>query len=294
MIKKLLTPFRLLFQGIGRFFSSIGRGFRKIFEFFSYEEEDTPLPDAFAKTIQNPVGIFYHVNELRKHLFRMALYMVAMTALSFVFIQWILEFLSRPLPGGLGALQAVDVTEPVGSVMKVALLGGFTLSFPLLIFEIWLFAAPGLKRGERIFSLLAIPFALIFFVGGMAFAYFIMLPVALPFLLSFQGIHAIPRPNSYFPFVTNMLFWLGVGFEFPLVILVLARLGVVHYKDLAKQWRIAIVIIAAVAAIVTTTVDPVNMMIMMAPLTILYFLSIGFAFFGEQKRHKPEEETEAE
>jgi sec-independent protein translocase protein TatC len=291
MVKKLFTPFRLLFQGIGRFFSSIGRGFRKLFDFFAFEEEDTPLPDAFAKTIQNPVGIFYHINELRKHLFRMALYMVATTALSFVFIQWILEFLSRPLPGGMDSLQAVDVTEPVGAVMKVSLLSGFTLAFPLLIFEIWLFAAPGLKRGERIFSLLAIPFALAFFVGGMAFAYYIMLPVALPFLLSFQGIKAIPRPYSYFPFVTNMLFWLGVGFEFPLVILVLARLGIVHSKDLAKQWRIAVVIIAVVAAAITTTVDPVNMGIVMLPLTILYFLSIGFAFVAEKKRKKPEEEV---
>ena len=290
MLKKLFTPFRLMYQGIGRFFSSIRRGFRKIYDFFAFEEEDTPLPDAFAKTIQNPVGIFYHINELRKHLFRMALYMVATTALSFVFIQYILEFISRPLPGGIGALQAVDVTEPVGSVMKVSLLSGFTLAFPLLIFEIWLFAAPGLKRGERIFSLLAIPFALAFFVGGMAFAYYIMLPVALPFLLTFQGIHAIPRPNSYFPFVTNMLFWLGVGFEFPLAILVLARLGIVHSRDLAKQWRFAIVIIAVVAAVVTTTVDPVNMTIMMAPLTILYFLGIGFAFIGEKKRNKPPEE----
>lgn len=290
MLKKIFSPFRTFFRAIGNFFASIGRGFKKIYDFFVFEEEDTPLPDAFAKTIQNPVGILFHLNELRKHLFRMLMYMVVTTALSFAFIQWILEFLARPLPGGISSLQAVDVTEPVGSVMKVSLLSGFTLAFPLLIFEIWLFAAPGLKRGERIFSLLAIPFALAFFVGGMAFAYYIMLPVALPFLLSFQGIQAIPRPYSYFPFVTNMLFWLGVGFEFPLAILVLARLGVVHYKDLAKQWRIAIVIIAVVAAAVTTTVDPVNMGIVMVPLTILYFLGILFAFIAEKRRRKPEEE----
>ena len=197
MFKKITAPFRAIFRGIARLFSSIGRLFKKIHDFFTVEEEDTPLPDAFAKTIQNPVGILYHLNELRKHLFRMLLYMVATTAISFVFIQGILEFLSRPLPGGLAALRAVDVTEPIGAVMKVALLSGFTLAFPLLIFEIWLFAAPGLKRGERIFSLLAIPFALAFFVGGMSFAYIVMLPVALPFLLSFQGIvHA----SLYFGF----------------------------------------------------------------------------------------------
>lgn len=289
MVKKIFAPFHLLFRGIGNFFAAIGRFFKKIFDFFTYEEEDTPLPDAFAKTIQNPVGILYHVNELRKHLFRMLLYLVITTGLSLAFIQYILEFLARPLPGGLAALRAVDVTEPVGSVMKVSLLSGFTLAFPLLIFEIWLFAAPGLKRGERIFSLLAIPFALAFFLGGMTFAYVVMLPVALPFLLSFQGIQAIPRPNSYFPFVTNILFWLGTGFEFPLVILVLARLGIVHAKDLANQWRLAIVIIAVVAAVVTTTVDPVNMTIMMLPLTVLYFLSIGFAFIAEKRRKKPED-----
>lgn len=289
MLKKFFAPFRAFLRGIRKFFSAIGRLFRRIYDFFTYEEEDTPLPDAFAKTLQNPVGILYHLNELRKHLFRMLLYMVITTALSFVFIQNILEFLARPLEGGIAALRAVDVTEPIGAVMKVALLSGFTLAFPLLVFEIWLFAAPGLKRGERIFSLLAIPFALAFFVGGMTFAYFVMLPVALPFLLSFQGIQAIPRPYSYFPFVTNMLFWLGVGFEFPLVIFVLARLGIVHAKDLANQWRLAIVIIAVLAAIVTTTVDPVNMMIVMLPLSLLYFMSIGFAFIAEKRHRKPEE-----
>jgi sec-independent protein translocase protein TatC len=75
-----------------------------------------------------------------------------------------------------------------------------------------------------------------------------------------------------------------------LAILVLARLGIVHYKDLAKQWRIAIVIIAVVAAAVTTTVDPVNMGIVMLPLTILYILGIGFAFVAEKRHNKPEEE----
>ncbi len=290
MFKKFFAPFRLLFRGIRRFFSSISHAFKRFFDFFTLEEEDTPLPDAFAKTIQNPVGILYHINELRKHLFRMLLYMVIATAISFIFIDFILEFLAEPLEGGLASLRAVDVTEPVGSVMKVALLSGFTISFPLLIFEIWLFAAPGLKRGERIFSLLSIPFALAFFVGGMAFAYFVMMPVALPFLLSFQGIQAIPRPNSYFPFVTNMLFWLGVAFEFPLVIFVLARMGLVQAKALASQWRLAIVVIAVVAAVVTTTVDPVNMMIVMLPMSLLYIISIGLAFFAEKRRKKPDEE----
>ena len=129
-------------------------------------------------------------------------------------------------------------------------------------------------------GLLAIPIALLFFLGGMAFAYFIMLPVALPFLLNFAGIHTIPRPTSYMSFVTSIMFWIGLAFEFPLVIYILAALHFVNARTLAKQWRLAVVIIAVAAAAITPTVDPVNMSIVMGPMILLYFLSIGLAYLA--------------
>jgi sec-independent protein translocase protein TatC len=168
--------------------------------------------------------------------------------------------------------------------MRVALLAGFALALPYIAFELWLFIAPGLKPRSRVYGLIALPSTAILFILGMAFAYFIMLPTALPFLLHFMGITTIPRPSNYVTFVTGLMFWIGVAFEFPLVVFVLAEVGLVKAKQLKDQWRLAIVIIAVIAAVVTPTVDPINMSLVMAPMTILYFLSVGLAYFAQRRR----------
>ena len=183
-------------------------------------------------------------------------------------------------------LIAIDPTEPIGVFMRVALLCGFTLAFPYIALELWLFAAPGLSRNARIFGLIAIPIAVLFFLGGMAFAYFVMLPQGLPFLLNFMGMTTVPRPSSYLKFVTNVMFWLGVSFEFPLVIYVLAMLGFVNAGMLIKQWRLAIVVIAIASAMITPTIDPVNMALVMGPLIVLYFLSILLAALAGRSRQR--------
>ena len=280
----LTFPFRLIFnllRGIYRFFASAGK---RLSNFFSEEPEDTPLPDAFAKTVQNPMGILYHLNALRIHLFRAIGVLAIMVVLAFTFIEPILAFLSRPLPGGLDSLTAIDVTEPLGTVMRVALLAGFSLAFPYIAFEIYLFIAPGISRRSRITGLIGIPIATLFFAGGMLFAYFVMIPVALPFLLTFMGINTIPRPSSYISFVTSLMFWIGVAFEFPLIIYVLASMGLIKARVLKDQWRLAIVIIAVIAAMITPTIDPVSMSLVMGPLILLFFLSIGLAFLAERGR----------
>ena len=287
----ITAPFRFLFWLIKTVFTGIGKFFKTIYLFFSEEEEESSLPDAFAKTIQNPLGLWVHINELRKHLFRALIYMIIASSIAFVFITPIMDFMALPLEGGIRSLQAVDVTEPVGTVMRVTLLAGITLSFPLIVLEIWLFIAPGLKRAERFFTLLSMPFAYVFFLFGMAFAYYLMLPAALPILLNFMGLSTLPRPNSYFPFVVNLLFWMGMSFEFPLVIFVLARIGMVTAQNLINQWRMAIVVIAILAAAITTTTDPANMAMVMVPMAILYFISILLAFIAQKRKSDPEIES---
>jgi sec-independent protein translocase protein TatC len=136
--------------------------------------------------------------------------------------------------------------------------------------------------------LVAIPFAALMFLGGLAFAYFIMLPAALPFLLEFMGITTIPRPSNYIRFVTNLLFWIGIAFQFPLVIYAAAAAGFVRTKTLISGWRFAIIGIAVLAAMVTPTVDPVNMALVMAPMAILYIVSIGLAAIAERARERRE------
>jgi sec-independent protein translocase protein TatC len=149
-----------------------------------------------------------------------------------------------------------------------------------------MFAAPGLHRNSRLFGLAAIPIATLFFAGGMAFTYFILMPSALPWLLSFMGMTTIPRPLSYIQFTTGLMFWIGAAFEFPLIIYVLARVGLIKAEVLAKQWRLAVVVIAIVAAAITPTIDPVNMSLVMGPMIVLYFLSIGLAKLAQRGREK--------
>lgn len=283
MLRTLLTIlWRLLTAPFRWLFSSI----RSVRDLLTEDIEDKSLVDAISTSIEHPTELLVHLNAIRKHIFRSLVYFIITTTITFTYITPILEFLTQPLDGGLQTLQAIDVTEGVGTVMRVALLGGFVLAFPLLAFEIWLFVAEGLRRSERIPSLLAIPVALLFFVAGMAFAYYFLLPAALPLLLNFMGIETIPRPNSYFPFVVSMLFWMGLSFEFPLVIFLLSRMGLVRARGLASQWRLAIVIIAILSALITTTTDPANMALMMLPMTMLYFLSIGLAFIGQRPRRQ--------
>jgi sec-independent protein translocase protein TatC len=293
LIWKIITaPFRFIRWIFKRIQAGIRAIIKNISAYFSEEElDDAPIGETLATTIENPSALLPHLNALRKHLFRAMLAIIITTALSFLFIEQILAFLAGPMQGGINELVAIDVTENVGTVMRVALLSGFTIALPYIIFEIWLFIAPALKVSSRIKGLIAIPSAIVLFVGGMSFAFFVMLPTALPFLFNFMGLSTQPRPSSYYNFVTNIMFWIGIAFEFPLVIYLLASLGLIKAKTLASQWRLAIVIIAVVAAIITPTVDPVNMGLVMAPMIVLYFFSIGLAYLAQRNRDTKQKEA---
>jgi sec-independent protein translocase protein TatC len=260
------------------------------------EPEEHPLGDVFADLAQSSQSrdLFWEqVDILRAHLLRAVLGIAIGVAITFAFTPQLLAFLARPI-GGIHNLVAIEVTESIGVYMKVALLGGVAIALPYVAFELWTFAAPGLRPRERWFGLIGIPLAALFFIGGMAFTYFAMLPSALPFLLNFAGIQAHVRPASYFGFVTGLMFWIGIAFEFPLVIYVLTAMGIVKPQPLARTWRIAVVIISVAAAAITPTVDPVNMGLVMLPMILLYFISIGLSYMAYSARHNAEEKAAAE
>lgn len=235
------------------------------------------------------MSLWEHVGELRKRLFRALIAMIIATAVCAAFGEDLIRILARPI-GGVDKLVSIEVTENVGVFMRVSLLGGFILAFPIILWQLLEFVIPGLTEKERRGVLLAIPFATLLFAAGVLFAYYVMLPAALPFLISFIGIRTTPRLSNYFSFVTNLLFWIGVSFETPLVVYVLARLHLVTARALLAQWRIAVVVIAVIAAVVTPTPDPVNMGLLMLPLFILYLLSIllaALAVRGEKREEAP-------
>lgn len=280
----ITAPFRFIGWIIRSISRILSQATRKVKNFFTEEVEDTPISDTFAKSIENPMDLLYHLDALRKHLVRSVLALMITTSITFTFIRQILEFLSRPLEGGLQALKAIEVTENIGTVMRVSLLSGFALAFPYIITELWLFIAPGLQPRSRRTGILAIPIAILLFICGMAFTYFVMLPVALPFLFNFMGLSTEARPSSYFNFVSGILFWIGLAFEFPLAAYIMADFGIIRARALAEQWRVAIVVIAVLAAAITPTVDPVNMALVMGPMILLYFLSIALAFLAQRGR----------
>lgn len=278
----ILLPFRWLRSVI-----------REIKSFLSDEPEDTPLGDSLEKAVNNPQSLLTHLDALRRHFFRAALVMGLVTILAFAFASQIIDLLAYPV-GGIEALVAIDPTEPIGTFMRVSLLTAFAVSLPYLILEIWLFVAPGLSRDSRIFGLYSIPIAVIFFIGGMAFAYFVLLPQAIPFLVNFGGITSQIRPSSYIRFVTSIMFWIGIAFQFPLIIYVLARVGLIRSKVLSSNWRLAVVIIAILSAMITPTIDPVNMALVMGPMIVLYFFGILLAKIAERTRARDLREQESQ
>ena len=244
------------------------------------------------KNNNSEMSLIDHIEELRRRLLVALIALGVGVIVSLFFGEKIVAFLTIPI-GGISKLQSIEITENLGVYMRVSLLAGVILAFPVIIYEILLFVLPGLKRSEKRFVILSIPLATLFFVGGVAFAFLVMLPAALPFLTNFLGVQTNPRLSSYISFITNLLFWVGACFEMPLFIYVLARFGLVTPRSMLGFWRQAIVLIAILAAVITPTVDPVNMSLMMAPLILLYFISILFAWLaGRGRKAEPEPDEE--
>lgn len=226
--------------------------------------------------MESSAPLLQHLNELRVRIFKAFFALIITTGISFAFSQQLIEYLAGPI-GGISRLVSIELTENIAIFMQVSLLGGFVLGMPVILYQIVAFILPGLKRSEQIWLLIMVPFAALLFVAGVVFTWFVMLPVAVPFLAGFLGITTQVRPENYFKFITNLMFWIGICFEMPMVLMFLAKLKFVSAKQLAQGWRYAIVIMAIVAAAVTPTVDPINMGLVMAPLAGLYVISIILA-----------------
>jgi sec-independent protein translocase protein TatC len=224
-----------------------------------------------------------HLEELRRRLFRALAALVVTTILSFALVEPMMDFLTEPI-GGRAALVSIEVTENIAIFMRVSLLGGIAFGLPFMVYEAIAFVLPGLTPGERRWLLFSVPLATLLFLGGVAFTWFVMLPVAIPFLTSFMGITTQVRPSNYFGFITSLMFWIGVSFEMPLAAMLLARLNLITARKLARGWRYAIVGIALAASAITPTVDPVNMGLVMLPLTGLYGVSILLAALAQRGR----------
>lgn len=274
------------FQWIG---NKIAAPFKRLGKFFLDEPSDTPIVDSLQLAFEEPASFLEHVGALRKHMLRSLAVLFIFAMIGFAFLPDMLAFISEPI-GGLEELSAVEVTEPIGVGMRIVFLAAFSAALPYIISEVFLFVAPALSRRARVIGLLAIPLVVVFFFGGMAFAYYLIIPAGLPVLLNFLNVPTQIRPASYIRFVTGLMFWFGAIFEFPLLAYLLTMMRILSANALLKNWRIAIVVIAVLAAVITPTIDPINMLLVMVPLILLYGLSILLSFLagGGQRREQTE------
>ena len=234
-----------------------------------------------------------HLRELRRRVLISVIAIIVGSAISFVFYKQIIDFLSRPaynLESGSGIdLVFIEVTELLTTAVKVSFVAGFVLALPVILYQVVMFIAPGLTGRERKYLFLFLPSALLAFAAGVAFAYFVLTPPALRFLLGFSDV-ATPliRISNFVNLMVRLLFWMGVAFETPLVMYMLAQLGIVSARQLSRFRRVWVVLAFILGAIITPTFDPVNQALVAVPLLVLYELGVLLAKLAGRSRREAE------
>ena len=283
---KLWNTITFPFRWLGNL---IARPFRAVYRFMTAVPTSQPIGEILVAITQEEhrKTLIEEIEKFRGHLLRSLAALVITTSAGWFFAERISGYLAAPVGGNQG-LQIIDPTEGVGVFMKIAVMAGFSIAIIYIAFEFWAYAAPGLTPKERWSTLLGIPLTALLFWLGVAFTYYFMLPTAIDILLQLGNFRADLTADKYFTFVTRLLFWIGIFFEFPLVTTILTRLNVITPKKLFSQWRVAIVVIGIVAAVITPTTDPGSMALVMAPMIVLYFISIGLSYLVyREKKEQP-------
>lgn len=224
-----------------------------------------------------------HLDELRRRIIVAIASLVVGFALAYVFHERLLQFLARPLPARYRTLLTLSPTEGFFTVLKVCFWVGIVVALPICLYQLYAFVLPAITEQPRRRMLLVVAGVSSLFLVGAAFGFFVVLPVALSFLLQFgENLFTNSlRAGEYYGFVTSLTLATGLMFEVPMAMLAFARLGVVSAATYRRQWRLAIVVIAVVAAILPGA-DPFSMLLLMVPQIGLYVLGIWLAkAFGQ-------------
>ena len=238
--------------------------------------------------------VLEHLRELRKRLLRSAIAVVITSSVAFVFIDELFELLKRPALNldPVPVFIFIEMTEGFVTYMRVALVAGIAAAMPFIMYQLLMFLIPALTNRERKAVYTLLPVITIMFAGGVAFAFFYLLPPATQFLLSVgtDVAEIQPRLSNYVNFVTRLLLAIGIVFELPVVTTFLARIGVISSKWLADRRKLMIVFSFILAAFITPTPDAVNQSIVAGTLIILYEISIWLARLVQKRRKPPEDD----
>jgi len=238
----------------------------------------------------NRLPFLGHLSELRKRLIRSVIVLVVTVIVCFVFYQQIFDILIFPAPVDID-LQAIRMTEMLSTTMRVSFIGGIILAMPYLTYELIMFVSPALTSKERKYTYLVMPWIVLMFIGGVAFAYFIVTPRITEFLIGWGSdlVTVQPMFSDYINIVTRLLLVVGLVFELPVLTTFLARIGVIKPKWLADKRKPAIVIAFILAAIITPTIDPINQSLIALPLIALFEMSIWLAKLVYKRKDNTDE-----
>ena len=249
------------------------------------EEVVDPYRDARMTVIE-------HLTELRLRVIKMLVAFAVGFAIAWTWVEQIFALLQRPLQiaapeAALAQMHHKDLSEPFFVLLKTAIFGGFFIAVPFILYQIWQFVAPGLYDHEKRAVLPFVALSYLFFMMGSGFCFWIVLPQGYEFLLNFSADISQPElmMSEYLAITTKLLIGFGVIFQLPVISMFLSSIGILTHRDLLKFWRYAIVASFIVAALLTPP-DVVTQVLMAIPLCILYFLSIGVAWYFTTRREK--------
>jgi sec-independent protein translocase protein TatC len=228
------------------------------------------------------LSILEHLQELRYRVMVSAIALAIGVGVSiWPLTGWAIDFLKQPGEDSIDNFNPIFLEPLEGwtTYFRVSLLLGIAIAMPVIIYQVLAFVSPGLKKEERRWVIPIVIAASLSFLLGCAFAYYIELPPAIGFLLNPPADIGEPviSASKYFNFVTRLMLVTGLVFELPLVVMGLAKLGVVKSRQLIGWWRHAIIIAFVAAAIVTPSIDPVTQSLVAGPIIVLYFAGIGLA-----------------
>lgn len=252
-------------------------------------------PEDDEDGLEGRMSFLDHLDELRRRLTHAVVALLVGFLAAFAFAARAQEFVMTPLLATLPPGGEFVFTEPAEAFflqLKIAAILGLLLASPYVMLQVWLFIAPGLYANEKRF---AVPFVLgttFLFASGAAFSHYIVFPAAFTFFGSFstEQVRFMPRIAPVFGMYAWLLLAMGLIFQMPMLVMVLARLGMVTARFLARNFKYAILLIFIVAAIATPSPDPVSQTVVAAPMIVLYVISIGIAWMFQKRRDKDEGE----
>jgi sec-independent protein translocase protein TatC len=248
----------------------------------------TDSSDDRLLTDDRVMSLIGHLEELRKRIIISILALGVGMAICFIFKSWLLQFMITPL--GDKKLITLSPTESFMTVFKVAGYAGMIIASPVIIYQIWAFVAPGLKTKEKRVVIFATFLTTILFLCGIAFAWYLVLPKGLDFLMNYEDevFNQQVQASKYFTFVAFFLLGFGLIFELPAMILTLVRVGVVDVKTLRKNRKYAILIGSIVSAALTPGQDLFSMLAMAVPFVLLFEISLVLSRFIKRPKRKQE------